>query len=53
DLPKGNKVLPVFDVFPEGTTVRDYYSGTTAKVQSGAVNLDTVFDLVLLGEVKD
>lgn len=46
DLPKGEKELKVN--FPEGSKVRDAYSGLTTKVKNGKVKLNTDFDLVLL-----
>jgi alpha-amylase len=48
NTPKGKKSIPVNNVFPDGALVRDAYSGMTAKVNGGTVDLDTAFDLVLL-----
>jgi alpha-amylase len=51
DLPKGKKTIMIADVFREGAKVRDAYSGKTAKVQAGNVELDTEFDIVLLEKI--
>lgn len=48
-LDAGGKSLPVYGVFAEGTMLRDYYSGTEVQVVEGAVELDTPFDILLLG----
>ena len=50
DQPAGEKIVSVSGVFAEGTLVRDYYSGTEARVEDGALVFDTRFDLLLLGE---
>ena len=52
DLPKGEKSIAVFDVFEDGVTIKDAYSGKTAKVLSGKVELDTDFDIVLMEMYK-
>ena len=44
----GAKTIPVGDVFPDGATVIDAYSGTRAKVQQGRVTVSTPYTLVLL-----
>jgi alpha-amylase len=44
----GEKTIPVFDLFPDGTALTDAYSGAIAMVTDGAVTLTTRFDLVLL-----
>jgi alpha-amylase len=46
----GEKAIPVFEFFPEGTAVVDEYSGTRATVSSGSVSLNTGSSLVLLSE---
>jgi alpha-amylase len=51
DLAKGAKQISVGTAFKNGTAVRDTYSGKTAIVANGKVNLDTEFDIVLL-EIK-
>lgn len=48
DLPKGEKSIPVGTIFANGTKVRDAYSGKTATVSKGNVNLTTDFGIVLL-----
>jgi alpha-amylase len=48
DLPKGEKELGVANVFKNGTVVKDAYSGTTATVSEGKVNISTEYDIVLL-----
>ncbi|MGA2383288.1 MAG: alpha-amylase family glycosyl hydrolase [Gemmatimonadales bacterium] len=53
DQPKGPKTIPLFGVFPDGTPLRDAYSGDTATVRKGAVSLTTDYDLVLLGQDRE
>ncbi|MCK7598604.1 alpha-amylase family glycosyl hydrolase [Microbulbifer sp. CAU 1566] len=48
DNPVGEKLIPVFGIFAEGSAVRDAYSGNTATVENGAITLDTEYELVLL-----
>ena len=48
DLPKGNKIISVGNVFTNGTKVRDCYSGQNATVSDGKVKLNSNFDIVLL-----
>ena len=50
DLPEGTKIIPVFDLFPDGTVLKDYYSGARVAVSAGNVHLDSPHSLVLLGE---
>ena len=50
DLPKGNKVVDVHGVFPDGTQVTDYYSGKKLVVAGGKVAADSEFGIVLLGK---
>jgi alpha-amylase len=49
DLPKGKKTVSVGTVFPNGTILREYYSGKKVRVRNGAVRLNTDFSIVLLG----
>jgi len=49
DLPSGVKTLPIREVFPEGSELKDYYSGKTATVSEGKVLLDSPYSIVLLG----
>lgn len=50
DVNMGQKTIPVFDVFEEGTSLKDYYSGQTVTVKDGGIQLETAFDIVLLGK---
>lgn len=52
DLPKGEKILPINSIFPEGTVLIDQYSGTETKVIKNSVTFTSDFDIALL-EVKD
>lgn len=45
----GKKSLPVYDLFADGTLLKDYYSGTESRVEQGGVSFDTEYDLLLLG----
>ena len=48
DLTMGEKSIPVGNIFPNGCKVKDAYSGKTAAVAKGKVNLNTDFGIVLL-----
>lgn len=48
ELPKGKKPIDVSKVFKDGEQLKDAYSGYTAKVKNGKVNIDSEFDIVLL-----
>jgi alpha-amylase len=48
DQGEGEKTIPVFGLFPEGTELVDGYSGTAAAVRDGSVRLTTPSHLVLL-----
>ena len=50
ELPTGPKEVPLFETFPDGTRLKDYYSGQTLRVRSGKVSLDSPFGIVLLGK---
>lgn len=50
DQKKGTKSISVFGLFEDGSEVKDYYSGQNTKVQEGKVELNTDFDMVLLGK---
>jgi alpha-amylase len=52
DQGEGAKTIPVFGVFPEGTELRDTYSGMSGTVRNDAVSLTTGSGLVLLGEPR-
>ncbi|MEM6377616.1 MAG: alpha-amylase family glycosyl hydrolase [Bacteroidota bacterium] len=48
DLNNGVKTIPVYDTFQNGAQVRDFYSGTVAKVQNGEIQIDSPYDIVLI-----
>jgi alpha-amylase len=48
DLPNGEKEIAVGTIFADGTKVKDAYSGKTAVVNNGIVNLNTAFGILLL-----
>ena len=48
DLILGEKSIPVGNIFPNGCKVKDAYSGKTATVAKGKVNINTDFGIVLL-----
>jgi len=48
DLPIGKKEIAVGTIFKNGDKVKDTYSGNTATVENGKVNLSTDFGIVLL-----
>jgi alpha-amylase len=48
DQEEGEKTIPVFGLFPEGTELVDAYSGARATVTDGAVALMSPYHLVLL-----
>jgi alpha-amylase len=48
DLEKGQKIISVGAIFPNGSKVKDAYSGKTATVVKGNVSLNTDFGIVLL-----
>jgi alpha-amylase len=50
DQGEGAKTIPVFGVFPDGTELKDAYSGVSGTVRNGAVSLTTRSALVLLAE---
>lgn len=52
DQPAGTKTIPVFDVFADGATLVDAYSGVTGVATDGAITLMTDFELVLLSEQR-
>lgn len=49
DLDPGRKRIKMKGVFPNGTLLTDYYSGTRAMVRRGKVTLHTPGEIVLLG----
>ncbi|MDG2433526.1 MAG: alpha-amylase, partial [Flavobacterium sp.] len=48
DLPVGKKQLNVSTVFPDGTKIKDSYSGLTTVVKNGQIKLKTDYNIVLL-----
>lgn len=50
ELKPGKHSLDVSAVFPDGTSLLDYYSGAELMVKKGQVELETEFDTVLLGK---
>ena len=48
DLPIGNKKITVENLFKNGTTIKDVYSGKTAIVVDGKVSIDSEFGILLL-----
>ncbi len=48
DLAKGEKIITVGTVFPNGSKVKDAYSGKTATVIKGKVTFNTDFYILLL-----
>ncbi len=48
DLPLGNKTISVGKIFPNGTKVRDAYTGKTALVTNGKITLNTPATLLLI-----
>lgn len=51
DLPIGKKEIPVGKIFPNGTKVKDAYSGKTAIIAKGKATLETDFDILLLEKI--
>ena len=48
DLPKGKNTIDVSSVFADGEVLYDAYSDTEVVVKGGKVNIDSIFDIVLL-----
>lgn len=48
DLEKGVKEISVYNTFPEGAQVRDFYSGTLATVENGKIRIDSPYDILLI-----
>jgi alpha-amylase len=48
DLPSGNKTISAGNIFPNGTKVRDAYSGKTALVTNGKITFNTPATLLLI-----
>ena len=48
----GIKAMSVHNVFENGQTVKDYYSGKTSIVKNGKVTFDSPYSYLLLGRVE-
>ncbi|MEQ9378432.1 MAG: alpha-amylase family glycosyl hydrolase [Imperialibacter sp.] len=51
DAQQGEKLIPVGGVFPDGTQLKDYYSGQTGEVKNGEVAIKSDYNIVLLGPI--
>jgi alpha-amylase len=51
DMPKGNMVIDVTALAKDGDSVKDCYSGITKTVVNGKIEIDSMFDVVLLEKV--
>jgi alpha-amylase len=51
DTGSGKKTISVGEVFPDGTTVKDHYSGIEAEVVNGKVEVDSAYDVVLISQI--
>jgi len=52
DHAAGMKEIKVYDVFKNGDQVRDAYSGATATVSKGVIQIDSPYDIVLIEGVE-
>lgn len=52
DLPEGEKTLKTSTIFPEGSSVRDAYTGTKTVVKNQKVTLTTPKTIVLLEKIE-
>lgn len=50
DQGEDTKIIPVFDVFPDGTELVDAYSGASGRVIDGRITVSSPYGLVLLAE---
>jgi alpha-amylase len=48
NAPAGKKTISAFNVFENGTQVKDYYSGQTATVTEGKISMNSPYSIVLL-----
>lgn len=51
DHPVGEKIVPVEGVFPDGTQIKDAYSGQTANVKDGKIQINSTHTIVLLERI--
>lgn len=50
ELPEGKKQIPVGSVFPDGSRLKDYYSGQNLMVAEGKIEITNANNLILLAE---
>lgn len=48
DLPEGEKTIPIGNVFPDGTRLKDAYSGQNTRVRHDSVTIRSPYTTVLL-----
>lgn len=48
DVPKGEKTISVYEVFDNGTVLKDYYSGQTVTVEESRINISTPYSILLM-----
>lgn len=53
DAPEGDKAITVGEVFQNGTQLTDHYSGQSAEVKNGKVQLSTPYKIVLLAAAEN
>lgn len=51
DAGSGKKTISVGDVFPDGSTLKDHYSGVKSKVVDGQVEVDSEYGVVLISQL--
>jgi alpha-amylase len=49
--PKGNKIIPVSNIYKDGQKLMDHYSGFSAEVKNGNIVIQSNYDIVLLEEI--
>ena len=49
--PKGNKIIPVSNIYKDGQKLMDHYSGFYAEVKNGNIVIQSNYDIVLLEEI--
>lgn len=52
DLKSGMKSIEIKGIFENGTSLRDAYSGKTAKVNNGKIEIDTPFSIILFEKIN-
>ncbi|MDY8136208.1 alpha-amylase family glycosyl hydrolase [Aquimarina sp. 2201CG5-10] len=48
DLPKGEKLIRIGEIFPEGSKIKDLYSGEEATVSGNTISINSEYQIVLL-----